>query len=89
MHPLLIQKELIRLDAITHLAAAASRTHAALALAGRSGLARITYGNVELMAKKTILRFKPAARLEQVGDEHSERVKDCKHRPQSCDDSNL
>jgi hypothetical protein len=28
----------------------------------------------QLMAEKQILRLKPAPRLEQVGDEHSERV---------------
>ena len=39
-------------------------------------------GDVELMAKKQILSFKPAPRLEQVGDEHSERVQDRKHRSQ-------
>jgi hypothetical protein len=38
------------------------------------------------MAKKQILGLKPAPRLEQVGDEHSERVQDRKHR---CDDSAL
>ena len=41
-----------------------------------------TKGDIELMTKKQILRFKPAARLEQVGDEHSERVEDRKHRSQ-------
>ena len=41
------------------------------------------------MAEKNILRFKPALRLEQVGDEHSERVQDRKHRSQGCDDSAL
>ena len=30
--------------------------------------------DVELMAKKQILCFKPASRLEQIGDEHAERV---------------
>jgi hypothetical protein len=28
---------------------------------------------------KQIVSFKPAPRLEQVGDKHSERVQDCKH----------
>jgi hypothetical protein len=28
-------------------------------------------------------------RLEQVDDEHSERVQDCRHRRSSCDDSEL
>jgi hypothetical protein len=35
-----------------------------------------------LMAEEQILSLKPAPRLEQVGDEHSERVQDCKHRTQ-------
>jgi hypothetical protein len=33
------------------------------------------------MTEKQVLGLKPAPRLEQVGDEHSERVQDCKHRP--------
>ena len=37
-------------------------------------------GNIELMSKKKVLDFKPAPRLEQVDEEHSERVQDCKHR---------
>jgi hypothetical protein len=36
----------------------------------------------ELMTEKQILGFKPAPRLEQVDDEHSECVQDCKHRYQ-------
>jgi hypothetical protein len=40
------------------------------------------HGDRELMAEKQILSLKPALRLEQVGDEHSERVQDCKHRTQ-------
>jgi hypothetical protein len=32
------------------------------------------------MAEKQILSLKPAPRLQQVGDEHSERVQDRKHR---------
>src|SRR3974377_1372537 len=39
------------------------------------------------MAKEQVLGFKPAPRLEQVDDEHAERVQDCEHRHQSCDDS--
>jgi len=31
------------------------------------------------MAEKQILSLKPAPRFEQVGEEHSERVQDCKH----------
>jgi hypothetical protein len=38
--------------------------------------------DVELIAKKQILRFKPAPRLEQIGDELSKRVQDCNHRYQ-------
>jgi hypothetical protein len=34
------------------------------------------------MTEKQILSFKPGPRLELVGDEHSERVQDCKHRSQ-------
>jgi len=34
------------------------------------------------MAEKKILSLKPAPRLEQVGDEHSKRVQDRKHRSQ-------
>jgi len=34
------------------------------------------------MAEKQILGLKPAPRLKQVGDEHSERVLDRKHRSQ-------
>jgi hypothetical protein len=40
-----------------------------------------------MMAKQKVLGFKPAARLEQIDEEHSEQVQDCEHRPQSCDDS--
>ena len=43
----------------------------------------------KLMAENQILSFKPAPRLEQVGCQHSERVQDCKHRSQWCDDSVL
>jgi hypothetical protein len=34
------------------------------------------------MAEKQILSLKPTPRLEQVGDEHSKRVHDRKHRTQ-------
>jgi hypothetical protein len=37
------------------------------------------------MAKEQVLGFKPAPRLEQVDDEHSEQVQDRQHRSQSCD----
>ena len=43
----------------------------------------------KLMAEKQILSFKPAPRLELVGYKHSERVQNCKHRSQWCDDSVL
>jgi hypothetical protein len=43
----------------------------------------------KLMAENQILSFKPAPRLEQVGCQHFERVQDCKHRSQWCDDSVL
>jgi hypothetical protein len=43
---------------------------------------RAPQDDIELMTKKQILRFKPAARLEQVSDKHSERVEDRKHRSQ-------
>jgi hypothetical protein len=43
--------------------------------------------NGELMAEKQILNFKPASRLEQIDDQHFERVQDCKHPRKSCDDS--
>ena len=36
-------------------------------------------GDIELMAEKQILRFEPAARLEQVGDEHRQQMKDREH----------
>jgi hypothetical protein len=41
------------------------------------------------MAEQQILCLKPAPRLEQVRDEHSERVPDRNHRSQGCDDSAL
>jgi hypothetical protein len=48
---------------------------------------RTPKGDVELMAKKQVLRFKPAWRLEEVDDEHCERMQEREHRPRSCDDS--
>src|SRR5260370_5743204 len=48
---------------------------------------RAPQGDAELMKKKQVLGLKPAPRLEQVGDEHSERVQDRKHRSERCDDS--
>ncbi len=46
-------------------------------------------GDAELMTKEQVLGFQPAARLKQIDNEHREQVQDCKHRPQSCDDSTL
>jgi hypothetical protein len=36
--------------------------------------------DVELMAQKQVLGLKPTPRLEQIADEHTERVQDRKHR---------
>jgi hypothetical protein len=41
---------------------------------------RTPQGDAELMTEKQVLGFKPAPRLEQIGDEHSERVQDRKPR---------
>jgi hypothetical protein len=43
---------------------------------------RSAQSNIELMAEKEILGFKPALRLDHIGDKHSERVQDRKHRPE-------
>ncbi len=48
---------------------------------------RTPQGDAELMAKEQVLRFKPARRLEEVDDEHGERMQKREHRPRSCDDS--
>src|SRR5438477_2706432 len=48
---------------------------------------RAPQGDAELMTKKQVLGLKPAPRLEQVGDEHSQGVQDRKHRSERCDDS--
>jgi len=42
----------------------------------------LPHSDGELMAEKQILSLNPAPRLEQVGDEHSKRVQDRKHRSQ-------
>jgi hypothetical protein len=39
-------------------------------------------GNIELMTEKQILGLKPTPRLEQISDEHYERMQDRKHRCQ-------
>jgi hypothetical protein len=36
--------------------------------------------DVELVTEKNVLGFKPAPRLEHVGDKHSEHAQDRKHR---------
>jgi hypothetical protein len=48
---------------------------------------RTPQGDAELMAKEQVLGFKSARRLEEVYNEHCERMQNCEHRPQSCDDS--
>src|SRR2546429_1376878 len=48
---------------------------------------RTPQGNAELMAKEQVLGFKSARRLEEVDNEHCERMHDREHRPRSCDDS--
>src|SRR5262249_29783782 len=40
--------------------------------------------DAELMAKEHVLGFKPARRLEEVDDEHCERMQQRDHRPRSC-----
>ncbi|MGH9548294.1 MAG: hypothetical protein ACRD3W_02925 [Terriglobales bacterium] len=37
-------------------------------------------GNIELMPKKEIIDFKPAPRLEQIGDKRPKQMEDRKHR---------
>ena len=37
-------------------------------------------GNIELMPKKEVLDFKPAPRLEQVGDKRPKQMEHGKHR---------
>jgi hypothetical protein len=41
---------------------------------------RTPQSNIKLMPKKEILDFKPASRLEQVGDKRPEQLKKRKHR---------
>ena len=45
---------------------------------------RTPQGDAELMAKEQVLGFKPARRLEEVDDEHYERMQEREHRPRSC-----
>src|SRR5262249_49810731 len=49
---------------------------------------RTPQGDAKLMAEEQILGFKPARRLEEVNDEHCERMQEREHRSRSCDDSN-
>ena len=46
---------------------------------------RTPQGDAELMAKEQVLGFKSARRLEEVDNEHCERIQDREHRPRSCD----
>src|SRR5262249_2295735 len=48
---------------------------------------RTPQGEAELMAEEQVLGFKPARGLEEVNDEHCERIKEREHRSRSCDDS--
>src|SRR6266699_5676148 len=48
---------------------------------------RMPQGDAELMTEEQVLGFKPARRLEEVNDEHCERMQEREHRSQSCDDS--
>src|SRR5262249_188880 len=48
---------------------------------------RAPQGDAELMAEEQVLGFKPARGLEEVNDEHCERIKEREHRSRSCDDS--
>ena len=43
-------------------------------------LRRSSQDNVELMTQKEVLNFKPAPRLEQIGDKCSKQVDDRNHR---------
>src|SRR5215510_12264445 len=48
---------------------------------------RTSQGDAKLMAEEQVLGFKPARRLEEVNDEHCERMQEREHRSRSCDDS--
>src|SRR5215467_6248658 len=48
---------------------------------------RTPQGDAELMAEEQVLGFKPARGLEEVNDEHCERIKEREHRSRSCGDS--
>ena len=44
-------------------------------------------GDVELMTQKEVLDFKPAPRLERIGDKRRKQADDRKHRIERCADS--
>src|SRR5262245_14821559 len=48
---------------------------------------RTPQGDAELMAKEQVLSLKSARRLEEVYNEHGERMQEREHRRRSCDDS--
>src|SRR5262245_57566959 len=48
---------------------------------------RTPQGDAELMAKEQVLGLKSARRLEEVDNEHCERVQEREHRRRSCNDS--
>src|SRR5262249_16143403 len=48
---------------------------------------RTPQGDAELMAKEQVLDFKSPRRLEEVYNEHYERMQEREHRPRSCADS--
>jgi hypothetical protein len=63
------------------LASAASSDHQGpVTLPQTQTLWRSSQDNVELMTQKEVLNFKPAPRLEQIGDKCSKQVDDRKHR---------
>src|SRR5262249_8969306 len=45
---------------------------------------RTSQCDAELMVEEQVLGFKPARRLEEVNDEHCERMQEREHRPRSC-----
>src|SRR5262249_45736767 len=48
---------------------------------------RTPQGDAELKAKEQVLGFKSPRRLEEVYNEHCERMQEREHRPRSCNDS--
>jgi hypothetical protein len=47
----------------------------------------MSQGDAELMAEAQVLDFKPAPGLEEVDEEHCERMQEREHHPRSCGDS--